>query len=78
MNNFTHQNPATSTGIRWGVLMMIMIGFSTGCNPSGGLGIFEEQTDIGDIQVAGTINYDAGEDTYRISGSGASSSLTIA
>ncbi len=37
----------------------------------GGLGMFEGETNVGDAPLEGSVQYRAGSDTYRVTGSGA-------
>ena len=50
------------------ILVVFLLGYA--CTQQNNLGMFEGNTDIGKIQIPGSVKYDAGTDSYRIAGSG--------
>ncbi len=56
------------------LVFLLVVGIALQCDPALSqtpeLGLFEGSTDVGDVQRAGSVEYDAEEDTYLVSGSG--------
>ncbi len=54
------------------ILIVLMCFFSVGCQSGGSpYGIFEKQTDVGDVNFPGVVKYDSKSTEYQITGSGA-------
>lgn len=51
-------------------IYFIIAVFTGSCNTSPNLGIFEGNTDIGNVKYAGSVKFDPSKNTYTISGSG--------
>ncbi|MHC4783835.1 MAG: hypothetical protein ACYTE0_12415, partial [Planctomycetota bacterium] len=50
-------------------LFISLLVFTAGCGVST-VGMFENQADIGQVQVQGSITYDASSDSYTLKGGG--------
>ena len=52
-------------------IMFFLIALLTNCSSDkSSLGIFEANSDIGDVAIEGSVDYNSEEDSYTISGSG--------
>jgi Tol biopolymer transport system component len=73
-NNYEKKSVNTvnlSKNLSIGIAIVCICLFSVGCHFSGNpYGIFEQQSDIGEIKYAGTTKYDSSLNEYHITGSG--------